>query len=404
MSAAPAAYPDVVAELAFRRQDSAGRSAAAGPPPPVEFPEAPAPADLALDVLESIAAAVLVVGPDGTILFANDAARTLGLPARGSGLPRALAGITASARTDGRAFIERLTLPAPADLGLRLRRVERTGPSVRVRAHAISPAAYVVLVLEDLTESLRVEAVRRDFVANVGHELKTPVGAMQLLAEALHEACDDPRAVQHFAQRMTKEAKRLGLLVQELIDLSRLQGAEPLKDPRPAAMDRAVHEAVDRNRLAAEKKSIRVVVVRESTEGPDEDLVVHGDEAQLATAVANLLENAIAYSPEHTQVIIGMRGRDEVVEVSIADEGIGIAEADQERVFERFYRADPARSRETGGTGLGLAIVKHIATNHHGEVVLWSAGGKGSTFTLRLPAYRPDADQSASSPLERTPR
>jgi two-component system sensor histidine kinase SenX3 len=261
-----------------------------------------------------------------------------------------------------------------------------------------------VLVLEDLTEALRVEAVRRDFVANVSHELKTPVGAMQLLAEALHEASDDPEAVRHFAQRMTKEATRLGLLVQELIDLSRLQGAEPLKDPKPAAMEQAVHEAVDRNRLPAEAKAIRVVVVRESGEGPDEPLVVFGDEAQLATAVANLLENAIAYSPDHTRVIIGMRRRDDIVEVSVADEGIGIAEADQERVFERFYRADPARSRDTGGTGLGLAIVKHIATNHDGEVVLWSAGGKGSTFTLRLPAHQPGADDAAPDSQSADPR
>jgi two-component system sensor histidine kinase SenX3 len=364
----------------------------------------PAPADLALDALESIAAAVLVAAPDGTVLFANPAARKLGLRGRGSRLPPALTSVAASARAEGRAFIQQITLPAPSDLTLRLRRVERTGPSVRVRAHAIGPAAYVVLVLEDLTEALRVEAVRRDFVANVSHELKTPVGAMQLLAEALHEASDDPEAVRHFAQRMTKEATRLGLLVQELIDLSRLQGAEPLKDPKPAAMEQAVHEAVDRNRLPAEAKAIRVVVVRESGEGPDEPLVVFGDEAQLATAVANLLENAIAYSPDHTRVIIGMRRRDDIVEVSVADEGIGIAEADQERVFERFYRADPARSRATGGTGLGLAIVKHIASNHDGEVVLWSAGGKGSTFTLRLPAHQPDSDDAAPDSQSADPR
>jgi two-component system sensor histidine kinase SenX3 len=381
-----------VAELAFRRQDDRdddGRT-------PATESAVPAPADLALDALESIAAAVLVTAPDGTVVFANPAARKLGLRGRGSRLPPALTNVATSARAEGRAFIQQITLPPPSDLTLRLRRLERAGPSVRVRAHALGPAGYVVLVLEDLTESLRVEAVRKDFVANVSHELKTPVGAMQLLAEALYEASDDPEAVRHFAQRMTKEATRLGTLVQELIDLSRLQGAEPPKDPKPAAMEQAVNEAVDRNRLPAEAKAIRVVVVREDSDRPDDPLLVYGDEAQLATAVANLLENAIAYSPDHTRVIIGMRRRDDIVEVSVADEGIGIAEADQERVFERFYRADPARARATGGTGLGLAIVKHIAANHNGEVVLWSAGGKGSTFTLRLPASPLDATETST--------
>ncbi len=346
---------------------------------------------LALDALDSIAAAVLVSAPDDTVLLANPAARRLGLHERGSALPPALAVLAAEARAQrgdgtspGSEVTQHVTLPPPDDAPLRLRRVQR-GTSVRARARAVGPYDNVVLALEDVTESLRVEAVRRDFVANVSHELKTPVGAMQLLAEALHGASDDPEAVRHFAHRMTKEATRLGTLIQELIDLSRLQGAEPQKDLAPAAVENAVHEAVDRNRPAADAKAISVAVVPDDS--AKRPLLVWGDEAQLATAVANLVENAIAYSPEHTRVTIGMRRRGAVIEVSVADEGSGIAEADQERVFERFYRADPARSRATGGTGLGLAIVKHIAANHRGEVVLWSAGSNGATFTLRLPAF-----------------
>ncbi len=370
----------LVAELAFRRRQSSA------PPPTV-----PAPADLALDALETLAAAVLVAGQDGTVLFANPAARRLGLRGRGTTLPPALSALAASARSDGQPLEQQISLPAVDELPVRLRRSTRPGIPVRVRAHALGPDGYVVLVVEDLSEAFRVEAVRRDFVANVSHELKTPVGALQLLAEAITGASDDPVAVRHFAARMTREAARLGTLVQELIDLSRLQGAEALKKPRPVPLEQIITEAVDRNRLGAAAKGITVAVVREA----DVDLTVRGDETQLAMAVTNLLANAVAYSPDRTRVVIGMRRRDDVVEVSVADEGIGIAERDQQRVFERFYRADPARARATGGTGLGLAIVKHVATNHGGEVLLWSAEGKGSTFTLRLPAcHRPDGEDT----------
>ncbi len=157
------------------------------------------------------------------------------------------------------------------------------------------------------------------------------------------------------------------------------------------AMEAAVGEAVDRTRLAAQAKDISVVVVQEPT-GGEGRLTVLGDESQLSMAVANLLSNAVRYSPDRTRVVVGLARRDNVVEVSVADEGIGIAEADLERIFERFYRVDPARSRATGGTGLGLAIVKHIATNHGGQVTVWSAEGKGSTFTLHLPSWDPQTE------------
>jgi two-component system sensor histidine kinase SenX3 len=220
-------------------------------------------------------------------------------------------------------------------------------------------------------------------VANVSHELKTPVGALTLLAEAVQDAADDPAAVQRFANRMQREGTRLGRLVQELIELSRLQGADPLPALAVVSVDGVIAEAVDRTRLAAESAGIAVV------SGGERRLTVQGSETQLVTALVNLVDNAVAYSPSGTRVAVGSRRRAGWVEISVSDQGIGIAERDLKRVFERFYRADPARSRATGGTGLGLAIVKHIATNHGGEVTVWSVEGSGSTFTLRLPAAVP---------------
>lgn len=249
---------------------------------------------------------------------------------------------------------------------------------LRARVAVLDSESLLVFV-EDLSEAHRLEAVRRDFVANVSHELKTPVGALSLLAEAVQSASDDPDAVRHFSKRMQIEATRLSYLVRDIIDLSRLQGGEATKVPERLEVDRVVNEAIDATRLAAQAKDIDVVV------GGGRGLQIFGDDAQLVMALRNLLTNAVAYSPEHTRVSIGVREVGGVAEISVTDQGIGISEVDRERIFERFYRVDPARSRETGGTGLGLAIVKHVCANHAGECRVWSAAGEGSTFTLRLP-------------------
>jgi two-component system sensor histidine kinase SenX3 len=247
----------------------------------------------------------------------------------------------------------------------------------------------VALVLTDVTEARRVEAVRRDFVANVGHELKTPVGALALLAEAVQGAADDPETVQRFAARMSHEADRLARLVRELIDLSRLQGAEPLPELVPVAVGTVVAEAVDRTRAAAAAKDIQLAVAAQP------GLVVRGVEAQLATALTNLLANAVAYSPPGTTIAVGARARSGFAEIAVTDSGIGIPRSARSRVFERFYRVDQSRASATGGTGLGLAIVKHVASNHGGAVTVWSEEGLGSTFTLRIPLGT-DADQPAA--------
>src|SRR6266536_1535579 len=269
-----------------------------------------------------------------------------------------------------------------------------TSFAVRVAPLGQFAGGGLVLVLaDDQTESRRVEAVRRDFVANVSHELKTPVGALALLAEATEEAAKDPEAVSRFAGRMRQEAARLTVLVRDLITLTRIQSAEPVADARPVELEAVVTEAIDRCRMKANKHGITL------TSGGDQGLEVLGDEEMLVTALRNLIENAIAYSPERTRVVVStQRSGKKMAEVSVADQGIGIPERDLERIFERFYRVDPARSRVTGGTGLGLAIVKHVTAAHGGKVTVWSKEGAGSTFTLRLP-LRPEAPAYGGGPV-----
>ena len=232
----------------------------------------------------------------------------------------------------------------------------------------------------DSSDVVRLEATRRDFVANVSHELKTPVGAVGLLAEAVLDAADDPTEVRRFAARILKESTRLGALVTELIALSRLTGAERLPELSAVDVDDLVSEALARNRLSAESAGIEITVDRPS------GLEVDGDRTLLVTALTNLVENAIAYSPPEASVSVSRRRIGDTVEIAVTDRGIGIAPQHQTRVFERFFRVDPARSRATGGTGLGLAIVKHVLANHGGHVRLWSSPGTGSTFTMCLPA------------------
>lgn len=257
----------------------------------------------------------------------------------------------------------------------------------RVRVSVMEGGLAVVLA-NDITESARVEAVRRDFVANVSHELKTPIGAVTLLAEAVKEAADDVEQVQYFADRMLIESDRLARLTRELIDLSRLQAMDTLEDAEDVRVRGVLEQAVELNRVLAETKDIQVQL-----KAP-EDLVVWGDENLLLMCFQNLITNAITYSPEGSHVGIGARRVDDIVEISVADRGIGISEADRSRIFERFYRVDSARSRNTGGTGLGLSIVRHVIQNHGGDIQVWSKLGAGSTFTVRLQA----ADSRVSRP------
>jgi two-component system sensor histidine kinase SenX3 len=326
--------------------------------------------------------AVVLLGPDDAVLLANPSARALGI-LRGDRL--LVPGLVDVARTVQVSGSRRADVALPGDLvGAGPRMVGVHG--IRLGSGPVVAPGPVALVLTDVTEARRVEAVRRDFVANVGHELKTPVGALALLAEAVQGAADEPETVQRFAARMQHEADRLARLVRELIDLSRLQGAEPLPELMPVAVGTVVAEAVDRTRAAAAAKDIQLAVAAQS------GLVVRGVEAQLATALTNLLANAVAYSPPGTSIAVGARARSGFAEIAVTDSGIGIPRSDRSRVFERFYRVDQSRASATGGTGLGLAIVKHVASNHGGSVTVWSEEGLGSTFTMRIPMAI-DADQ-----------
>lgn len=350
-------------------------------------------AGLGRRTIDSLRAGVVVLDNDDVPVLINPAARAMGL-LRAGGTPgtiaahpliRTLAGQVR--RTGVRREIE-LDLPRGRDSA------GENPLGVHLRAIGIGNG-FIAVEAVDVTESHRLARVRRDFVANVSHELKTPIGALQLLAEALLDATEpaeaaapdlseDLVAARRFAERIQHESTRLGRLVQELLELTRLQGAEPQPPAEPVALDWVIAEVVDRTRTTASARGVEVTVDGER------GLTVYGSDTQLATAVANLVENAINYSAEDTSVRVTLRGGDEHVEIAVADQGIGIAPTDVDRIFERFYRADQARSRSTGGTGLGLAIVKHIASNHGGRVEVSSTLGGGSTFTLRLPARPPD--------------
>lgn len=402
--AALALLAGLVLGLALRRHGAGGGSGVPGNAVPVqERPSVP----LAAQVLEALGEGVVVVDRGDNVMLANPAAHTLG----------ALTGVRATAgasEPDGARLstdalravahqavdageIQYLTTELPRGfLGRDMMCVAVT--AVPLGRDDIGWVSAVALLLTDMTESRRLEDVRRDFVANVSHELKTPVGALTLLAEAIQEAADDPDAVDRFAARMQHEGQRLGRLVGELITLSRVQGAEALPEVKPVPVRRIVDEAIDRTRLAAERVGITV------TASVPAGLAVLGDESQLTTALTNLTDNAVSYSPGGTRVVLSARGLPagpdgvEYVELAVTDQGIGIAEADRDRIFERFYRIDPARSRATGGTGLGLAIVKHIVTNHAGSVRVWSSEGSGSTFSIRL--RRTSAEPGSAAPYQ----
>jgi two-component system, OmpR family, sensor histidine kinase SenX3 len=348
-------------------------------------------------VLSVLSSSAVVLDNHDRVLSASAAARSFGLVKGDQLMMGELLALARQVRRDGEIREGEIDVSGSA-LGGR-----RTSFAVRVAplGASVGGGGLILLLAEDQTESRRVEEVRRDFVANISHELKTPVGALALLAETMEEAADDPEAVRRFAGRMRQEASRLTYLVQDLITLSRIQAAEPVPDPHPVELAAVVAEVLDRCRMKATARGIELAW------SCDEGLAVLGDEDLLVTALRNLLENAVAYSPEKTRVMVSAnRDGANAALISVADQGIGIPERDLERIFERFYRVDPARSRATGGTGLGLAIVKHVVAAHSGKVTVWSKEGVGSTFTLRLPAIRntPTADGKPAAGLAQPAR
>lgn len=322
------------------------------------------------DVLGSMDDAACVVDASGLVLATSRAAARFGIEVGSTLENPELRQLVRGVRASGDTAMESL-------------RITRGGLSldprlVSARASAIG-ARLVLLIVRDVTEQERLDQMRRDFVANTSHELKTPVGAVSLLAEAIESAADDPAQVRVFASRISAEANRLGQLTGRIMSLSRLQAEDGLTEVGPVSIDEVIASSIEAHVVQADSAGV------ELARGGDRGVWVRGDAQILIEAVGNLIANAIVYSPRGSRVGVGVRADDDVVEIAVSDQGIGIAEADRERIFERFYRADEARSRRTGGTGLGLSIVKHATQRHGGEVRLWSRPGRGSTFTIRLP-------------------
>jgi two-component system sensor histidine kinase SenX3 len=320
--------------------------------------------------LGHVALGVVVCDPQGAVVYRNSQAAAFVGARHGEALAeRALAQLLTGALA-GKAAEETIELFSPP------RRI------LIIRAAPLSENGTVlgaVAIIEDITERRRLEAVRRDFVANISHELKTPVGALSLVAETLEEE-DDPEVIARLSRRMRAEAERLSRIIEDLLDLSRIEAEEsPRRDPVPVHLVAA--QAVERVRPVADHRGIQLDFAE-----PPHHLVVLGDRRQLISAVYNLLDNAIKYSENDSSVELSVVLDHGSVEIAVADHGIGIPARDLERIFERFYRVDRARSRDTGGTGLGLAIVRHVAGNHGGDVRVESREGEGSTFVLRLPA------------------
>ena len=324
---------------------------------------------VAAQVVDVIATAGVVLDVSNNVLRASPGAIQFGLVQNRRLIHSALVNLADRARLSSGAVQEDISL----ETGLRKDQV-----FVHARAANFGDR-YVMLLVDDRTEFKKLEETRRDFVANVSHELKTPIGAIGLLSEAIAGATDDPEMIQKFAGSLQKESQRLANLVHELIQLSRVQGAKLSETSTEIDLATVIFDAVDRNQTLADQRGIKLAANAQ----PGVKLI--GDYEMLVTAVRNLIENAIVYSEQHSQVGVGLKVVDSIAEIAVTDSGIGIPESEQVRIFERFYRVDPSRSRETGGTGLGLSIVKHAAANHRGEVRLFSKAGVGSTFTLRLP-------------------
>lgn len=321
-------------------------------------------------VLSVLPSAAVIVGPDSRVRKSSAVAYAYGLVRDDRIVYEPIARLVNQVRTSSQ--------PEAAEFELARGPVGLGTVFLAVQAGMLGGNEVLVLA-EDKTESRRLEQIRTDFVANVSHELKTPVGALALLAETMGDAADDPEAVRRFASRMSNEATRLSVLVHEIIEFSRLQVEGTIAQSTPVNIDDVIAESVERAAEGARSKGIELAV------GEPSGLLVLGDHALLVTATRNVIDNAINYSEGSTRVGIGASEIDGNAALVIADQGIGIASDDQERVFERFYRVDPARSRLTGGTGLGLSIVKHIVQGHGGEIGLWSTLGYGTTVTLSLP-------------------
>lgn len=335
-----------------------------------KYDEAAVISDGAAELLEVLAEAGIVLGPSDKVVRATTGAMAMGLVRDRVLVHPSLLELAKQSRNDAAVQLLETELVSGIKGGKKL--------YVRARAYDLG-SGNVLLIVDDKTESQRLDETRRDFMANISHELKTPVGAIGLLSEAILDNTNDVELVQKFSENILKESKRLSALVQDIIQLSRIQAAETIVNAELVDLEPVVREAIDRNNFKAERRKVKINFAAEK------GLRVIGDEEMLAVAFKNIIENAIVYSAEGSSVGVSVQKNGNLAEVRVVDSGVGISKEDQKRIFERFYRTDPARSRQTGGTGLGLSIVKHVITSHLGEIKLASKPGIGSTFTLRLP-------------------
>ncbi|MFY9330133.1 MAG: ATP-binding protein [Candidatus Nanopelagicales bacterium] len=354
--------------------------AALAEPEPASSGTPTVPSEL-IRALAMLPGASLVVTVDSGVLHSSGHAQALGLTRHEQLVPASLRDLVRTVVADGKAREREIRVRRPP-LGRGLL-------DLRVQVSALSEDMLLLLVT-DLSDERRVDAMRRDFVANVSHELKTPVGALSLLSEAVLSAADDAESVRRFADRMQSESRRLAHLINDIIDLSRLESSDPLALRQEIDLADVVAQAVEELTTLAQARDIEIVAQIEAGS------LVLGDRSQVLMAMRNLINNALAYSSAQTRVSVTVRRSTELIEVDVKDQGIGIPSHDLDRIFERFYRVDPARSRNTGGTGLGLAIVKHVCRIHGGECQVWSEVGVGSTFTLRLPRSGRDSTASVS--------
>lgn len=332
-----------------------------------------------IDLLELTDADYIIVDSDDSVMTSNETASNIGLVQGGRITSESIRKLVRNARKRNEVIETEVAIPRGSlSSGFHER---------RVRISQIGRDGTVAILIFDDTEARRLDAVRRDFVANISHELKTPIGGISILAEAISEGSDDPVLVKNFSERMKIEATRLSHLVQEIIDLSRIQDQNTMQNSEVVSLQKVIEEAIYQSKVRAEKRHVEINFVCEA------DIEFFGDRKQLVMAISNLVENAINYSPERTTVNVLLKKNEEIAEITITDQGVGIAEEDIDRIFERFYRVDSARSRETGGTGLGLSIVKHVISNHGGDVQVWSVPGTGSTFTVLLPITQIKGEQ-----------
>ena len=322
-------------------------------------------------VLNSLNIESIILDSSGKIIFETSKTSLLNLVSEGKVTSEELSALVRVVRRTGKSQEGSIEVArGPIGKGKR---------ELQITATLISPDGAVLILVDDEGEKQRVDAVRRDFITNISHELKTPIQALTLNSDALLEVKNEPDKVILFANKIKTQANRLNDLVQEIINLSKLQDSDPLDMADQVEVIDVINEAVDQCEAVAEARNVLIDI------GEVDNSTVIGNHNQLVMAVHNLVENAINYSSDKTRVTISTKVDSQIIEILVKDQGIGIADENLDRIFERFYRVDPARSRATGGTGLGLSIVKHVVKNHGGEVKVWSAPGVGSTFAIRLP-------------------